>query len=150
MAARTQLTPVQLVRDSISVTEAAATAAAATMYIQGGNTSTPGSSIDLRKLLIRAIIGTTATTVTLRAAGNGVDVNGNARTSPYPTNAVFTQGSAGDLVSASTTSATLDIGPLTTDRFIQTDAAGNSYLFLDFSQVTGVTVVAYELPFVLV
>lgn len=150
MAARTQLTPVQLVRDSISVTEAATTAAAATMYIQGGNTSTPGSTIDLRKLLIRVIIGTTATTVTVRAAGNGADVNGNARTSPYPTNAVFTQGSAGDLVSASTTSATLDIGPLTTDRFIQTDAAGNSYLFLDFSQVTGVTVLAYELPFVLV
>lgn len=150
MAARTQLTPVQLVRDSISVTEAAATAAAATMYIQGANASSPGSSIDLRKLVIRAIIGTTATTVTVRAAGNGNDVNGNAQTSPYPANAVFTQGSAGDLVSASTTSATLDIGPLTSDRFIQTDSAGNSYLFLDFSQVTGVTVLAYELPFVLV
>lgn len=150
MAARTQLTPVQLVRDSISVTEAAATAAAATMYIQGANASTPGSTIDLRKILIRAIIGTTATTVTVRAAGNGVDVNGNAQTSPYPSNAVFTQGSAGDLVSASTTSNTLDIGPLTSDRFIQTDSAGNSYLFLDFSNTTGVTVLAYELPFVLV
>ena len=150
MAARTQLTPVQLVRDSISVTEAAATAAAATMSIQGANASTPGSSIDLRKLLIRVIVGTTATTVTLRAAGNGNDVTGNAQTSPYPANAVFTQGSAGDLVSASTTSATLDIGPLSTDRFIQTDASGNTYLFLDFSQVTGVTVLAYELPFVLV
>lgn len=150
MTARTQLTPVQLVRDSVSVTEAAATAAAATMYIQGVNASTPGSTIDLRKIVIRAIVGTTATVVTVRAAGNGVDAAGNARTSPYPTNAVFTQGSAGDLVSASTTSNTLDIGPLTTDRFIQTDAAGNTYLFLDFSQVTGVTVLAYELPFVLV
>lgn len=149
MTARTQLTPVQLVRDSMSVTEASATAAAATMYIQGGNASSPGSSIDLRKLLLRFIIGTTATTVTIRAAGNGVDVNGNSRTSPYPTNAVFTQGSAGDLVSASTTSNTLDVGPLTTDRFIQTDSAGNSYLFIDFSQVTGVTVLAYEMPFVL-
>lgn len=150
MTARTQITPVQLVRDSMSVTEAAATAAAATMYVQGANASSPGSTIDLRKLLLRVIIGTTATTVTLRGAGNGVDVNGNSRTSPYPSNAVFTQGSVGDLVSASTTSATLDIGPLTTDRFIQTDSAGNTYLFLDFSQVTGVTVLAYELPFVLV
>lgn len=150
MAARTQLTPVQLVRDSISVTEAAATAAAATMYVQGVNASSPGSTIDLRKVLLRVIVGSTATTVTLRAAGNGVDVNGNAQTSPYPSNAVFTQGAAGDLVSASTTSATLDIGPLTSDRFIQTDSAGNSYLYLDFSQVTSVTVVAYELPFVLV
>lgn len=150
MTARTQLTPVQLVRDSMSVTEASATAAASTMYIQGANASSPASTLDLRKLLLRVIIGTTATTVTLRAAGNGVDVNGNSRTSPYPSNAVFTQGSVGDLVSASTTSATLDIGPLTSDRFIQVDSAGNTYLFLDFSQTTGVTVLAYELPFVLV
>jgi hypothetical protein len=150
MTARTQLTPVQLVRDSISVTEAAATAAAATMYVQGVNASSPGSTIDLRKMLLRVIVGTTATTVTVRAAGNGVDVNGNTQTSPYPSNAVFTQGSAGDLVSASTTSNTLDIGPLTSDRFIQFDSSGNTYLYLDFSQVTGVTVLAYELPFVLV
>jgi hypothetical protein len=150
MTARTQLTPVQLVRDSISVTEAAATAGATTMYVQGVNASSPGSTIDLRKLLLRFIIGSTATTVTVRAAGNGVDVNGNTRTSPYPSNTVFTQGSAGDLVSASTTSATLDVGPLTSDRFIQTDSAGNTYLFIDLSQATGVTVLAYELPFVLV
>lgn len=150
MTARTQLTPVQLVRDSISVTEAAATAAAATMYVQGVNASSPGSTIDLRRLLLRVIVGTTATTVTVRATGNGNDVSGNAQTSPYPSNAVFAQGSQGDLVSASTTSATLDIGPLTSDRFIQTDASGNTYVYLDFSQVTGVTVLAYELPFNLV
>ena len=150
MTARTQLTPVQLVRDSVSVVEAAATAAAATMYIQGANAGSPGSTIDLRKLLLRVIVGTTATVVTVRASGNGVNVAGTAQTSPAPSNVVFTQGTAGDLVSASTTSNTLDIGPLTTDRFIQTDASGNTYLFLDFSQVTGVTVLAYELPFVLV
>lgn len=150
MTARTQLTPVQLVRDSASVTEAAATAAAATMYIQGVNASTPSQTVDLRRLLLRVIVGTTATTVTVRATGNGVDKNGNSQTSPYPSNGVFTQGSIGDLVSASTTSATLDIGPLTLDRFIQTDSAGNTYLFLDFSQVTGVTVLAYLYPFNLV
>lgn len=150
MTARTQLTPVQLVRDSVSVTEAAATAAAAGMYVQGVNASSPGSTIDLRKLLLRVIVGTTATVVTVRASGNGVNVAGAAQTNPAPSNTVFTQATAGDLVSASTTSNTLDIGPLTTDRFIQTDSSGNSYLFLDFSQVTGVTVLAYELPFVLV
>lgn len=150
MTARTQLTPVQLVRDSAAVTEASATSAAATMYIQGVSASSPSSTIDLRKILLRVIIGTTATVVTVRGAGSGVDINGNTRTSPYPSNAVFTQGAVGDLVSASTTSATLDIGPLTSDRFIQTDSSGNTYLFLDFSQVTGVTVLAYELPFNLV
>jgi hypothetical protein len=150
MTARTQLTPVQLVRDSISVTEAAATSAAATMYIQGVNAASPGSTIDLRKLLLRFIIGSTATVVTIRANGNGVNVSGSAQTSPYPSNAVFTQGSVGDLVSASTTSATLDVGPLTSDRFIQTDSSGNTYLFIDFSQITSVTVLAYELPFNLV
>lgn len=118
MTARTQLTPVQLVRDSVSVTEAAATAAATTMYIQGVNASSPGSTIDLRRVLIRAIVGTTATTLTIRATGNGVDAAGNAQTSPYPSSGVFAGGSQGDLVSASTTSNTLDIGPLTTDRFI--------------------------------
>ena len=150
MTARTQLTPVQLVRDSIGVTEAAATSAAATMYIQGVNAASPGSTIDLRKLLLRFIIGSTATVVTIRANGNGVNVSGSAQTSPYPSNAVFTQGSVGDLVSASTTSATLDVGPLTSDRFIQTDSSGNTYLFIDFSQITSVTVLAYELPFNLV
>jgi hypothetical protein len=150
MTARTQLTPVKLARDSIGVVEAAATAAAATMYVQGVNASAPGSTLDLRKLLLRVIVGTTATVVTVRATGNGVDAAGNAQVSPYPSNAVFAQGAAGDLVSASTTSNVLDIGPLTSDRFIQTDAAGNTYLFLDFSQVTGVTVLAYQLPFNLV
>lgn len=149
MTARTAITPVQLVRDSF-VTEAAATSGATTMYIQGTNASTPANSIDLRKLMIRVIIGSTATVVTLRANGNGVNAAGTAQTSPYPSNAVFTQGSQGDLVSASTTSATLDIGPLTSDRFIQTDSSGNTYLYLDLSQTTSVTVLAYELPFVLV
>jgi hypothetical protein len=150
MTARTQLTPVQLVRDSFGVTESAASAAASTMYIQGVNASSPSSTIDLRKLLLRFIIGSTATVVTIRANGNGVNVSGAAQTSPYPSNAVFSWGSQGDLVSASTTSATLDVGPLTSDRFIQTDSSGNTYLFLDFSQTTSVTVLAYELPFNLV
>lgn len=150
MTARTQLTPVQLVRDSMGVTEAAASAAASTMYIQGVNAASPGSTIDLRKVLLRFIIGSTATVVTVRATGNGVNVAGNAQTSPYPSNAVFSWGSQGDLVSASTTSATLDVGPLTSDRFIQTDSSGNTYLFIDFSQTTSVTVLAYELPFNLV
>jgi predicted alpha-1,6-mannanase (GH76 family) len=149
MTARTQITPVQLVRDSMGVTEGSGTAGASTMYIQGVNASSPASTIDLRKVLLRFVIGSTATVVTIRANGNGVNVSGNSQTSPYPSNGVFTQGSVGDLVSASTTSATLDVGPLTSDRFIQTDSSGNSYMFIDLSQTTSVTVFAYVLPFVL-
>jgi hypothetical protein len=147
MTARTQLVPVQLARDSIAVVEASATAAASTMYIQGSNTSAPASAVDLNKLMIRVIVGSTATVVTVRASGNGVNTAGTAQATPQTWNTVFTQSTAGDLVSASTTSQTLDIGPLSTDRFLQTDSAGNSYIFLDFSQTTSVSVVAYVSPF---
>jgi hypothetical protein len=111
------------------------------MYIAGG---TGASEQDFRKMQIFCVIGSTATVVTLRASGNGNNVAGVAQTSPYPSSAVFTQGTVGDLVSASTTSATLVLGPMTTDRFLQPD--GN--LYLDFSNVTAVTVYAVQRPFV--
>lgn len=148
MTARTALVPVQLARDSFAVTEAAASSAvAAGMYIQGVNVSSPGSTVDLQRLFLRFIIGTTATVVTIRASGNGNDYAGNAQTSPAPSNTVFTQATAGDLVSPSTTSGTLDVGPLTSGRFTQVDSSGNTYYYIDFSQVTSVTVLAYLRPF---
>jgi hypothetical protein len=157
MANRTLLNPaiVRLARDSISVADVAMAApASANCAIQGVNAGTPSQSIDLRKILIRVSIGTTATTVTLHAAGNGGsfgDISGNAMASPYPSNAVFTQGATGDLApTAPLTSTNLIIGPLSSDRYIQQDASGNTYYYLDFSQTTGVTVGVYELPFVLV
>jgi len=147
MTARTQLVPVQLARDSF-VTEAAASAAvAAGHYIQGVNVSTPANTVELSKLFLRFIIGSTATVVTIRASGNGNDFAGNAQTSPVPSNTVFTQSTVGDLVSASATSAVLDLAPLSSDRFIQVDASGNTYYYIDYSQVTGVTVLAYLRPF---
>jgi hypothetical protein len=151
MAARTQLVPTQLVRDSFAVAEPAAVAApAGGFYIQGVNVASPAATLDLRKVLLRFIIGTTATVVTLRASGSGLDVAGAAQVNPAPSNVVFTGATQGDLVSPSTTSATLDVGPLTTDRYLQVDASGNTYLYVDFSQVVTVTVVAYVQPFLLV
>lgn len=146
MTARTQITATNILaisRDTWQSPPAAVAAAAAGMYIQGNGTSPPTALQDFRKFVLFVVIGTTATVVTLRGTGSGNNVAGNAQTSPYPSNAVYTQGSQGDLVSASTTSATLEVGPFTTDRFLQPD--GNIYV--DFSQVTGVTVYAYQLPY---
>lgn len=151
MTNRTLLTPVQLARDSVTTADVTMAApGSANCAIQGVNVSTPANTVDLRRLLLRVVVGTTATVFTLRAAGQGGsfgDIGGNAMVSPYPSGAVFTAGSAGDLATASITSTNLVIGPLTTDRFMQVDASGNTYFYLDFSQITGVTVGAYLLPF---
>lgn len=144
MTARTQIPAANILAGSRDTFQSPPTAlaAATTMYIQGG--ATGGAALqDFRRLLVFCVIGTTATTVTLRASGNGVDASGNAQPTANPANTVFTGATAGDLVSASTTSGTLILGPLTTDRFLQPD--GNVYL--DFSQATGVTVYAVQLPF---
>jgi hypothetical protein len=144
--ARTQIASANILaigRDTFNTFPPTPLAAAATMYIAGGTGTTEQ---DFRSLSIYCVIGSTATVVTLRASGNGVNVAGTAQVSPYPSNTVFAGGTSGDLVSASTTSATLQVGPFTTDRFLQPD--GNIYL--DFSQVTGVTVYATQNPFVVV
>ena len=133
-----------IAKDTWTTAPTPVSAVAAGMYIDcvtaGQTLQNPG------KLIIVCVIGTTATTVTLRASGNGNNVAGTAQVSPAPSSTVFTQSTLGDLVSPSATSATIEVGPFTTDRFLQPD--GNIYL--DFSQVTGVTVYAYQLPFVAV
>jgi hypothetical protein len=144
--ARTQIATANILasaRDTFNTFPPTPLAAAATMYIAGG---TGATEQDPSKMQIFCVIGSTATVVTLRASGNGVNVAGTAQVSPYPSNTVFAGGTTGDLVSASTTSATLMVGPFTTDRFLQPD--GNIYL--DFSQVTSVTVYAVQNPFVVV
>jgi hypothetical protein len=144
MTARTQITTILAAgRDTFNTVPASPQAAAATMYIAGGAGATEQ---DFRKMSIFCIIGSTATVVTLHASGLGVNVAGTAQTSPYPSSAVYTLGTMGDLVSASTTSATLQLGPLSTDRYLQPD--GN--LYLDFSNITNVTVYAIQNPFVVV
>jgi hypothetical protein len=147
MTARTQLTSGYILAsagDTFNTVPSAGLApGAGGMYIAGG---TGATEQDFRKMQIFCVIGSTATVVTLRASSNGNNVAGTAQTSPYPSSTVFVGGTSGDLVSASTTSATLVLGPLTTDRFLQPD--GNIYL--DFSQTTGVTVYAVQRPFVIV
>lgn len=145
MAARTQIPSANILAVSKDTwqTPPAGVAAAANMYVQGINSAPPTTLQHFGKFLLFVVVGTTATTVTLRASGNGVNVAGNAQPAFAPSNTVFTQATQGDLVSASTTSATLQLGPVTTDRFIQPD--GN--LYVDFSQTVGVTVYAYQLPY---
>lgn len=147
MTARTQITSTyiaSIARDSWT-TVPSALAAASTMYVQCVNA---GQTVqNPQGLVIFAIIGSTATVVTLRASANGVNVAGSAQTLYQPpSNTVFTQSTEGDLLSASTTSATIFIGPFTTDRFEQPD--GNIYV--DFSNTTSVTVWALQMPYVTV
>lgn len=145
MTARTQIPSANILAVSKDTWQTPATgvAAAATMYVQGIASSPPTALQNFAKFMLTVVVGTTATTVTLRASGNGVNVAGNAQPATAPSNAVFTQSTQGDLVSPSVTSQTLQIGPITTDRFLQPD--GN--LYIDFSQTTGVTVSATQLPY---
>jgi hypothetical protein len=142
MTARTVIPAANILavsRDSFG-TLPAAVAGAATMYYN----ATPTAGIQApSKVLFMFVIGTTATVVTIRASSNGVNVAGTAQTALAPASTVFTQSTLGDLVSASTTSATITAGPLTGDRFVQPD--GNIYI--DLSQATSVTVYALQMPF---
>lgn len=142
MTARTVIPSANILavsRDSFG-TLPAAVAGAATMYF---NSNPTGGIQAPQKVLLFFVIGSTATVVTVRASSNGVNVAGTAQTALAPASTVFTQSTLGDLVSASTTSATIMAGPLTGDRFIQPD--GNIYV--DLSQTTSVTVYALQLPF---
>lgn len=142
MTARTVIPSANILavsRDSFG-TLPSAVAGAATMYF---NASPTGGIQAPSKVLFFFVIGSTATVVTIRASSNGVNVAGTAQTALAPSSTVFTQSTLGDLVSASTTSATICAGPITMDRFLQAD--GNIYV--DFSQTTSVTVYALQLPY---
>lgn len=142
MTARTVIPAANILavsRDSFG-TLPSAVAGAATMYF---NSNPTGGIQAPSKVLFFFVIGSTATVVTIRASSNGVNVAGTAQTALAPASTVFTQSTVGDLVSASTTSATITAGPLNSDRFQQPD--GNIYI--DLSQATSVTVYALQLPF---
>jgi hypothetical protein len=149
MAARTQLTVagtgiVNLVRDS-SV-NLPAIFYGQVVDVTNGNYIACGSAAalqDARKILL-AVTGKAVGTLTVRATGNGVDVSGNTQVSPYPSNAVFTQGSEGDMTATFAAGTTVTyVGPLTSDRFLQPD--GNIYL--DWNGGTGSFVAALQFPF---
>src|SRR5689334_10891032 len=88
MTARGTVSPVALVQDGGAATGTLTAANTAGHLIQPGQ---------IGKVLLRVVNGTTAGTMTVRARGNGNNAAGNAQTSPYPSNAVFTQGAVGDL-----------------------------------------------------
>ncbi|MFJ5027796.1 hypothetical protein ACIQB5_06805 [Streptomyces sp. NPDC088560] len=139
--ARTQATVVALARDA-SAAATANSAHAAGDYVQVVNANLTAQNIG--KLLIVATNGgASSITVTVRAAGNGVDTNGNTQPAVNPANAVFTQATTGDLNVTIGAGATVAMGPFTSGRFGQPD--GN--LYLDWSAVTSVTFTVYQLPF---
>lgn len=84
-----------------------------------------------------------AITATIRAAGNGVDTNGNAQPTIQPWDVVLTQATIGDLAVTVGAGATEWIGPFTTGRFQQPD--GN--LYLDWSATSSTTFQVIQLPY---
>ena len=110
-------------------------------YVAAGTLATT----NLAKVSLAVQWGTTAGTLTVRATGNGNNVAGTAQTSPYPSSAVFTQGSVGDLTYTwGTTAGTAIVGPFTTDRYEQADVN----LYLDWASVAGpVTYAVLQHPF---
>jgi len=146
--ARTAASVTTLVRDSsVAVSPTGGTAATATgHYILGASTATGAAVLDARKFIISIGAASTAGTLTVRATGSGSNVAGVAQTSPYPSNAVFTQGSVGDLSVVYSTAVATIVGPFTSDRFLQTD--GNIYL--DWAGDQSAVFNVYELPFVVV
>lgn len=147
MAARTSATVVVALKQdgsTVNATQTGDTANGNVIYgSSGGATATATAAQNFRTLILQVSGTSTAGTLTIRATGNGVDASGNAQTSPYPSNAVFTQGSLGDLV-VTYNNQTVMVGPFTTDRFEQAD--GNVYL--DWNPVVGHTFAVYQFPFV--
>lgn len=147
MAARTVLVTsagtgvVKLLQDSsVTVPAAQAPDAANGNYLACGSAT---ATQDPRIVTFLLTAGTTNGTLTIRATGNGVDTGGNVQVSPYPSNAVFTQGAVGDLNVVVLGTTTTFVGPLTTDRFLQPD--GNIYL--DWNGLAGATIRAIQFPF---
>ena len=84
-------------------------------------------------------------TVIVRASGYTGAASGAANSGiPSPQNTVFTQATAGDLSVVVTNGTTQYIGPLTTDRFTQSDGS----LWIDWSAGTSMTITVLQNPVV--
>jgi hypothetical protein len=138
MTARTALTPIQLVRDTGNALGAGTTPDAA-----NGNTIPAPGPFKMKLLVHNG--DSAAHTVTVRATGNGVTASGAAQVSPAPSNTVFVQSTLGDLVVSVAAGAYTEIGPLTSDRFEQSDGS----LSIDYSASTSVLVWAIQEPIVI-
>lgn len=138
MTARTALTPVKLARDTGN-----ALGAGTTPDASNGNTVVAPGPFKLKLLVHNG--DTAAHTVTVRATGNGVTATGATQVNPAPSSTVFTQATLGDLVVSVAASAYVEIGPLTSDRFSQSDGT----LSVDWSASTSVLVWAIQEPIVI-
>jgi hypothetical protein len=150
--ARSQITPVTLSPDA-GVSQGAGTAIAG-LVAGGAYIAPPGVTVTSgvgtfasgwtggSLVLIVQNTLTAVANLIIRGSGSGVTVAGTAQTSPYPSNAVFTQGSQGDFVfSMAASSAFEAVWVYTSDRFTQPD--GNIYI--DFTTGTTGTIFAYAL-----
>lgn len=96
-------------------------------------------------LLIVANGDSSSHNVIIRGSGYTGAAGGAANSGiPSPQNTVFTQSTVGDLTVTVTNGKTEVIGPLTTDRFAQSDGS----LWIDWSAATSMTVYAIQLPVV--
>ncbi|MEV5710169.1 hypothetical protein [Actinoallomurus sp. NPDC052274] len=139
MAARTALTPVQLVRDG-GVAQGAGTAIAG-LVSAGATIASPGP---FRLQLIVTNSGGAAANVTVRASRNGVDAAGNAQTNK-PADVVFTRATLGDLVVSVGASATQIITIDDSSRFAQDDGS----VSVDFAAGMTGTIWVLRLPIVI-
>lgn len=104
---------------------------------------TPPTFGPFRVILMVANSDTNPHTMILRSSGYTGAANGAANSGlPSPSNTVFTQSSMGDASFAVAASATRFVGPLTTDRFVQ--SGGD--LWIDWDASTSVKVTAILLP----
>jgi hypothetical protein len=143
MAARTALTPVQLVADGNVAAGSSGTVDAANGNTVAWNPSGSPAIWGPNRVLIVVTNGDSAShSITVRASGSGVTAAGATQVNPAPSNTVFTQATLGDLTVAVAASATQVIGPLTSDRFAQADGS----MSLDWTASTSMSVWIYQLP----
>ena len=137
MAARSAVPASYFARDG-SLTDPAGTAVDST---NGNTIAAPGPF----KVILR-VTNTAGNpyNVIVRATGSGVTAAGATQTNPVPSNVVFAQSTVGDLtVAVAATSGVQWIGPITSDRFAQSDGS----LSVDYSNTSFAgKITAFVLP----
>lgn len=134
MTARTQLTPVQMVRDG-GVAEGAGTSIAGLVAAGAYVADPPGPNY---VFLVVNNSDSSPHNVIVRAGGSGVIASGAAAVA-----VPFEQATVGDLTQAVANAATEFIGPFTTDRFTQADGS----LSIDFSSGFTGTIWVMAMPY---
>ena len=129
-------------------TGVAAPASPASADATNGNTIafTVGASYGAFQVLLVVANGDSSShTVIIRGSGYTGAASGAANSGiPSPAATVFAQSTVGDLTVTVTNGTTKVIGPLTTDRFAQSDGS----LWIDWSAATSMTIYVIQLPVV--